>query len=105
MISQSSQQQNKNFDKIAEQIANKDIMLNSAENSLHGELSQLIQDFDKMDTNEVESMTSSSKQIVSQNILSENDLSITVNMLELKQVKILRKHLIYLLTHQKKIIY
>src|SRR6266536_1562628 len=84
MISQSNvpnyQQQNENFDKITDQIASKNISLNSIENSSHGELSQIIQNFDKMNTEEiVESMTSTSKPIISQNILPEKDFNIIVD--------------------------
>src|SRR6266498_1663365 len=67
IISQSNipnyQQQNENFDKITDQITSKNISLNSIENSSHGELSQMIQDFDKMNMEEIVGpMTSTSKQ-------------------------------------------
>ena len=83
MISRSnisiSQQQNDNFNKTTDQIANKDITSNSIEISSHGELSRMIQDFDKMNTNEIESITTTSKPTINQDILPENDLSIIVN--------------------------
>jgi hypothetical protein len=78
-----NQKQDENLDELTDQIANIDTIMNDVDNveeSSHGELFQLIREFGKMDTNEIKgSMTSTNKQIISQNILPENDLIIKVN--------------------------
>ncbi|RGB42639.1 kinase-like domain-containing protein [Rhizophagus diaphanus] len=74
-------QKNENIDEKTDQsLTNKNIALNSVEKSSHGELSQVIQEFNKMNTKEIMgTMTSPSNQIINQNILLENDLSVIVN--------------------------
>uniref|UniRef100_U9TK58 Protein kinase domain-containing protein n=1 Tax=Rhizophagus irregularis (strain DAOM 181602 / DAOM 197198 / MUCL 43194) TaxID=747089 RepID=U9TK58_RHIID len=64
-------QKDENIDEKTDQsLTNKNIVLNSIERSSHGELFQVIQEFNRMNTKEIMgSMTSLSNQIISQNIL------------------------------------
>ncbi|RGB42638.1 kinase-like domain-containing protein [Rhizophagus diaphanus] len=73
-------QKNDNIDEKTDQsFTNKNIGLNNIEESSHGELSQVIQEFNKMNTKEIMGTMTSSNQIINQNILPENDLSVIVN--------------------------
>ncbi len=64
--------QNKSFDGTNDQISNDYIVLNSSDYSPHGELSQIIQNFDKMNTKEmVKSLVTSNGQIINKEILSK----------------------------------
>src|SRR5438046_1393456 len=64
---------------IINQTPTENPTLSSVESSSHRELSQTIQNFRKMTTNEIEPTTSTSKQIINENILLEKDFSIMVN--------------------------
>ncbi|GBC47617.2 kinase-like domain-containing protein [Rhizophagus irregularis DAOM 181602=DAOM 197198] len=73
-------QKDENIDEKTDQsLTNKNIVLNPIEESSHGELSQVIQEFNKMNTKEIMGTMTSSNQIINQNILPENDLSVIVN--------------------------
>src|SRR5688572_29452355 len=78
IIPQSIYQQ-QNDDDMTNQITNEDPALSSIEVSSHGELSQMIKNFHNMNTNEIESTSSTNEQIINENISSENNLSILVN--------------------------
>ena len=68
---------NERFDGINDQMSHECISLGSNNNASHGELSQMIQNFDKMKTDEIiESLVTSNKQIIYKEILPGNDLSI-----------------------------
>ncbi|POG64544.1 kinase-like domain-containing protein [Rhizophagus irregularis DAOM 181602=DAOM 197198] len=56
---------------------NENLTPNSAGNSSHGELSQMIQNFTNMNTSEIDSM--STKEQINENISSENYFSIVIN--------------------------
>ncbi|GBC14218.2 kinase-like domain-containing protein [Rhizophagus irregularis DAOM 181602=DAOM 197198] len=72
-----SNQKNETIDKKTDQMTNKDIVLNSIEESSHRELSQIIQEFNKVNIKEIMgSMTSISDEIT---CLPENDLSVIIN--------------------------
>src|SRR3954471_5604383 len=77
IIPQSIYQQEE-VDDISIQITSKDPALNSIEASSHGELSQMINNFHNMNTNEIESIASTNEQIISESISSKN-LSKVVN--------------------------
>src|SRR3954452_9590346 len=61
------QQQNEISDQINEKPT-----LNSIEVSSHGKLSQLINNFHKMNTNEIESIISTNEQMINESISSKN---------------------------------
>ncbi|PKY24656.1 hypothetical protein RhiirB3_413253, partial [Rhizophagus irregularis] len=56
---------------------NENLTPNSAGNSLHGELSQMIQNFTNMNTNEIDRM--STNEQINENILPEKSLSIMIS--------------------------
>src|ERR1051325_8653110 len=65
---------------VEQQITSDTVKVVSENNNLsRGDLTQLIQNFDKMSTNELESIISSSNQIINNPILPENDFSTIVH--------------------------
>src|SRR6266542_4841380 len=72
--------QNESFYCINDQISSECMALNSNDNSSHGKLSQIIQNFDMIDTKElIKSLMNSSEQIINKIISSKNDLSTMVD--------------------------
>ncbi|CAB4438315.1 unnamed protein product [Rhizophagus irregularis] len=74
--STTTDQQNNIFDQTYSTL-NENLTPNSAENSSHGELSQMIQNFTNMNTSEIDSM--STNEQINKNISPEKNLGITVN--------------------------
>src|SRR5438045_5011997 len=80
-----------NNDDIFNQITNKDPALNSIEALSHGELSQMINNFHNINTNEIESSTTSTNEKMINKSISSKNLSQVVNEIVAFITKVINK--------------